>query len=101
MTSRQRFSLACFVLVLAIPVLVCSCIAVVVQGLAYFCAGLARRLFHPNIMLRSMVLRLELSKPPAPLPKVRSPRPGVERRRACGGPPLCYDWNCQREDGHP
>lgn len=23
-----------------------------------------------------------------------------ETRRGCGGPPLCYDQNCQKPDGH-
>lgn len=60
MTSRQRLLLAFFVLILAIPVLVTSCLALIVQGLAYFCAGLARGMFQPNIMLRQMVNRLQV-----------------------------------------
>lgn len=88
-----RVLAAFLILILAIPVLLTSILGVVVQGLAYFCAGFARGLMQPGVLLRKAVRNLELTRPQAPLPS--------GERRGCGGPPLCYDWNCTREDGHP
>lgn len=94
-----RLLLALLVLILGIPVLLLSITALLVQGLAFFLAGFARGMMQPSYLLRRIVRNLELTRPAAPLPQ-RERRQTTAKRRGCGGPPLCYDRNCQREDGH-